>query len=92
MLTELTLRVQKDVLSKSCAVFAAMFNQEWREKAAQTVTIKNFDFKMILAMMEFIYFGGNDVDDEEDAVDPTDLLQAAHMYQLSNLKSKCAQR
>lgn len=85
-----TLRVHKSVLSASCPVFAAMLNQEWTEKA--TVTIKDFDYKTILAMIEFIYFGGCDVDCGEEAADPIDRLKAAHMYQLDHLKDSREQR
>lgn len=87
-----TLRVHKDVLSSRCSVFETMFSQEWREQTTQTVTIKDFNYKTILAMIEFIYFGGGDDDYEEDAADPEELLKAAHMYQLHQLKNMCEKR
>lgn len=43
-------------------------------------------------MMEFIYFGGSDDYFEENAADPAELLKAADMYQLDDLKNKCEQR
>lgn len=86
-----SLRVHKNILSNRCPVFATMFAQDqWIEQATQTVTIKEFDYNTILAMIEFIYFGGSD--DWYEAVDPTNLLAAAHMYQLDDLRNKCEQR
>lgn len=87
-----TLQMHKNVLISRCPVFAAMFTHEWHEKNTQTVTIKEFDYKTILAMMEFIYFGGSDDYFEDDAANPAELLKAAHMYQLDDLKNKCEQR
>lgn len=82
-----TLRVHKDILIMRCPVFAAMFSQEWREKTTQTVTINGFDYKTILAMIEFIYYGGadDDANHNEEEADPAELLKAAHMYQLNVL-------
>lgn len=82
-----TLRAHKDILSGRCPVFAAMFSQEWTEKQTQVVTIHDFDFETVLSMIEYIYFGGDDEYDE--TVDIVRLLNAAHMYQLDHLKSKC---
>lgn len=86
-----SLRVHKNILSNRCPVFATMFGQDqWLEQATQTVNIKDFDYKTILAMIEFIYFGGSD--DWYEAVDPADLLKAAHMYQLDDLRIMCELR
>lgn len=87
-----TVRAHKDVLSNRCPVFASMFNQEWCENTTQTVTIKDFDFKTIMAMIEFIYFSGRDDNYGEEETDPAELLKAAHMYKLDDLKNKCEQR
>lgn len=87
-----TTRVHMDILSSRCTVFAAMFNREWREQATQTVTIQDFDYKTILAMIEFIYYGGSEDDYDEEAADPVKLLKAANMYQLHHLKKKCEER
>lgn len=87
-----TLRVHKNILSNRCPVFQAMFSHEWQEQISEGVTIKDFDYKTILAMMEFIYYGGVDNDNGEETFDPVELLKAAHMYQLDDLKRKCEQR
>lgn len=84
-----TLRVHKDILSERCPVFAEIFSQL---QSTQIVTIRDFDFKTILAMIEFIYYNGGDDFYAEDAVDPVELLKAAHKYQLYHLKNKCVQR
>lgn len=83
------LRAHKDILSGRCPVFAAMFSQEWKEQKTQVVTIQDFDFETVLSMIEYIYFGGSD--EYDDTVDIVDLLNAAKMYQLDHLKSKCEQ-
>lgn len=86
-----TLRAHKDILSGRCPVFAAMFSQEWQEQKTQVVTIKDFDFETVFSMIEYIYYGGDD-DAYDDTVDIFELLNAAHMYQLDHLKSKCEQQ
>lgn len=86
-----TLHVHKDILSVHSPVFAAMFNQEWRESSIHVVTVEDFKFQTILAMVAYIYSsGGGNVCQEE--ADPVELLQAADKYQLNHLKGKCEQR
>lgn len=90
---EKTLRVHKDILSSRCPVFAAMFSNEWKEKTAQSISIPEFDYKTIMALIEYIYCGGGDEEDSvENAADPLEVLKVAHMYQLDDLKGKCELR
>lgn len=87
---ENTIRAHKDLLSGRCPVFATMYSERWREQATQTITIHDFDFKTIRTMIEHIYYGGGDIEDsDENSVDLVQLLKAADMYQLDDLKSKC---
>lgn len=86
------IRAHQDILRNRCSYFAAMFNQEWRESYTKTVNITHFDYKTILALIEFIYYGGSYDENEEGSADPVELLKAAHMYLMQDLKNKCEQR
>lgn len=81
------LRAHKDLLSFHSPVFSTMFNETWCGEGTQVVKFSNFDFETILAMVEYIYFGG--IDEFPEGTDAAELLKAADLYQLELLKNKC---
>lgn len=42
-----------------------MFRHQWRERTTQSVTIGHFDYETIRAMIEYIYYGGGDEQDND---------------------------
>lgn len=80
-----TLRAHKDILSCHSPVFATMFSEAWCGEGTRIVKFNEFYFETILAMVDYIYFGGS----VPEGTDLADLLKAADMYQLELLKSKC---
>lgn len=86
-----TIRAHKDILSVHSPVFAAMFNQKWRETSTQVVPINEFKFETMLAIVAYIYSAGNGNICQEKT-DPVELLMAADHYQLIHLRCKCEQR
>lgn len=80
-----TLRAHKDILSARSTVFAIMFGIDMLESSSNTVTITEFSFDTIHALLKYIYYGKT----EEDAENHVELFKAAALYDLKILQRDC---
>jgi len=76
----------KFILSARSSVFEAMFSHDTREHLQNRVDIKELDVKVVEDMIHYIY-SGKVTELESKAVD---LVTAAEMYDLKELKQMCA--
>ena len=78
------------ILSARSPVFKRMFDNEMKEKRNRLVDIQGFDPIVVQEMLKFIYTGKCSVSDKD--ADPelaSELLKAAHRYQLHTLVEMC---
>ncbi|XP_008204965.1 speckle-type POZ protein B-like [Nasonia vitripennis] len=80
-----TVIVHKCILAKRSPVFAAMFRSDMKELRNNAVEIKDIKYGVFMEMLRFIYSGKVH---RLEAI-AMDLLVAADMYQLENLKILC---
>lgn len=83
----------KCILSARSPVFCAMLECDMVEKSKGTVEINDIQPDIIQLMLEFLYTGKFDKDNDENFINMVDwqrLMLAADKYSLSSLKSVCA--
>ena len=73
------------ILSARSTVFRAMFYTNMVEANHKKVEIKELEPSTVQAMLQYIYTGKTDF----SFTKPEDLLAAANMYDLQNLRSQC---
>lgn len=79
-----TLWAHKHVLMARSTVFATMFATDMLESNTNTVTITDFSFEAIHAMLKYIYFG---ITDQE--ANHVELFKTAARYELKILQRNC---
>lgn len=82
-----TFRAHKAILVARCPVFAAMFNQEMKEKISDHVDVNDVRPEVFQELLRFIYTGRVQRMEEFGIAE---LLIAADKYLLENLKQRCA--
>ena len=75
------------VLSARSPVFRAMFQSNMTEKRTKTITIADHSPDVIQKMLQYIYSGKVDLDDQQELT--RELLKAAEKYGLEMLKKLC---
>lgn len=80
-----TVMAHKCILAKRSPVFSAMFRSDMRELRNNDVEVKDIKYDIFMELLRFIYSGKVN----QLQVIAMDLLVAADMYQLENLKILC---
>ncbi len=76
----------KVILAARSETFAAMFNSNFMESAANNVIIREMKSEVMQALLKFIYTGGVSL-----ASISVDLLRAADMYMVYELRRQCCE-
>lgn len=81
------LHAHKDILAVRSSVFAGMFNSKMLEATTNSLTVTDFQYETIHAVLKHIYYGMTEV----DGVDVLDLFKAADKYDFNVLRRDCEQ-
>lgn len=81
-----SLRAHKDILSARSTVFATMFGIDMLESSSNLVTITEFSFGTMHALLKYIYYGKTEQDED---INHVELFKAAALYDLKILQRDC---
>ncbi|KAI1304246.1 TD and POZ domain-containing protein 4 [Halotydeus destructor] len=83
------IRAKKELLTKRCSVFAAMFDAKWQEARTNVIEVHDVDFHVMETLIHYLHTGVlNRLMDNRFAVK---LFTAADKYNLDLLKRSCEQ-
>lgn len=81
------LQAHKDILAARSSVFAGMFSSKMMEASTNSITVCDFQYETIHAVLKHVYYGMTEV----DGVDVLDLFKAADKYDFTVLRRDCEQ-